>query len=218
MGLGSARIGFFGGSFDPPHCGHLAVARAVADAFALDQVLFAPVAEQPLKPAGSNAAFADRLAMVELLCAGSGDVRLLPSAVDAPRPVTPSGLPAPNFTADTLTRLSRALGEGSALFAIVGADAFLGLPRWRDPARLLQLCDWIVVSRPGFALEQIKAMGFNADQLCRVHCLEGVAEPASATHLRALLSEPGGRQEAELHALLPAAVLAYIRSHHLYAA
>ena len=65
------RVGLFGGSFDPPHRGHLAVAEAVRDRFALDRVLLAPAAIQPLKPGGAQASFADRLRMVELLCEGA---------------------------------------------------------------------------------------------------------------------------------------------------
>ncbi len=86
------RLGYFGGSFDPPHLGHLAVARAAADAFALDRVLFVPTAHQPLKPTGATASYADRLAMVSLLCAD--DPRLAASDLEAPLPDH-----APNYSA-----------------------------------------------------------------------------------------------------------------------
>src|SRR5947209_15565723 len=76
------RVAFFGGSFDPPHLGHLAVASAARDALRLDRVLFAPVGAQPLKPAGSTAAFADRLAMTELAIAGEPGFEI--SLADAP--------------------------------------------------------------------------------------------------------------------------------------
>src|SRR4051794_33636357 len=67
---GAQRVAFFGGSFDPPHLGHLAVARAARAALQLDRVLFAPVGAQPLKPQGSTAPFPDRVAMTELAIGG----------------------------------------------------------------------------------------------------------------------------------------------------
>jgi len=80
------RVAFFGGSFDPPHFGHLAVARAARAALELDAVLFAPVGVQPLKPSGSTASFEDRVAMTRLAIAG--EERFEVSLADAPRPVS----------------------------------------------------------------------------------------------------------------------------------
>jgi nicotinate-nucleotide adenylyltransferase len=200
------RIGFFGGSFDPPHRGHLAVARAAAEAFRLDRVLLAPTARQPLKPGGAVAAFNDRLAMVKLLC--RGDARLEPSALDVP---LIHG--EPNYTIDTLTRLHAGLATNAILFVIVGADAFLDLRRWRSPDRLLEIAEWIVVSRPGFSLTEFDALELSPEQLARVHLLSGVAEPASATEIRTCLHE--GRDCSEF---VPVPVLEYIRGHRLYGA
>src|SRR5258708_26804683 len=78
------RVAFFGGSFDPPHLGHLAIARAAREALRLDTILFAPVGAQPLKPMGSTAPFADRVAMTELAIAGEPGFEL--SLVAAPDP------------------------------------------------------------------------------------------------------------------------------------
>src|SRR5271157_1894609 len=86
-----SRVAFFGGSFDPPHLGHLAVARAARDAFRLDSVLFAPVGIQPLKSEGLTSGFADRLAMTRLAIEGEADFAI--SLADAPKP---GG--EPNFT------------------------------------------------------------------------------------------------------------------------
>jgi nicotinate-nucleotide adenylyltransferase len=204
------RLGYFGGSFDPPHVGHLAVAEAAARGFGLQRVLFAPTGRQPLKPAAASAGFADRLAMTELLCAQEPTL-LQAVALDAPRA---DG--SPNYTVDTLTQLRRGgLGDpGGAtdeVFVLVGADAFLQLPRWRAPDRLLQLAEWIVVSRPGFALQQLDALGMTPAQRLRVHPLAGVEEPASATRVREELA--AGHDCA---GLLPSPVLEYIRAHHLY--
>ena len=198
------RIGFFGGSFDPPHRGHFAVARAAAEAFSFDHVLLVPTAQQPLKPGGATASFNDRLAMVELLC--QGEARLEPSALDAP---LVHG--EPNYTIDTLTRLRAGLSPEATVFVIAGADAFLDLHRWRSPDRLLDIADWIVVSRPGFSLTALDALQLSPGQIARVHLLSGVAQPASATEVRACLRE--GRDCTEL---VTAPVLEYIGEHHLY--
>jgi nicotinate-nucleotide adenylyltransferase len=200
------RIGYFGGSFDPPHRGHLAVARAVRDRFAPDRLLLAPTGRQPLKAEGARASFPDRLRMTELLCAEEPGLE----ASDADGPL-PDG--SPNYTVDTLRRLRQGLPDAAELFAILGADAFLSIPQWRQAAELFELAEWIVVSRPGVASQEIRAVPLTPEQRRRTHILEGVAEPVSATDLR-------GRLEAGLpcEELLPDSVLRYIREHGLYRA
>lgn len=198
------RVGYFGGSFDPPHRGHLAVALAARDAFALDRVLLAPTGRQPLKPDAHAAPFADRLAMVQRLC--EGEPQLAASALDGPR--HDGGA---NYTIDALHQLRAQAEPGAQLFVIVGADAFVDLPRWRDPAALLSTAEWIVVSRPGFSAEQLRAVPLPEHDAGRVHLLEGVEVPVSATDVRSKLlarEDCGDR--------LTAAVWAYIEAHHLY--
>lgn len=217
------RIGYFGGSFDPPHRGHLAVARAARDRFALDRVLLAPTARQPFKPGGPVASFADRLRMTELLC--TGDPGLEASAIDGPQPGN-----SPNYTVDTLRRLYTQLEVSSSfacqprkesafpalapiptpdIFAILGADAFLAFPHWREVDELLRLADWIVVSRPGVPPPSLES--FTPTQRLRIHALNDVAEPASATALRARLE---AREDCS--GQIPGPVLADLLHHHLY--
>ncbi len=215
------RIGYFGGSFDPPHRGHLAVARAARDAFALDRLLLAPTARQPFKPNGPEASFADRLRMTELLCAGEWGLEV--SALDGPQP---DGVP--NYTVDTLRRLLATLAgssdaldhprRGSAsppspphLFAILGADAFLHFPGWREPHELLRLAEWIIVSRPGIAAPALDA--YPPAERSRLHFLNDVADPLSATALRERLHK--GENCADI---IPAPVLRFIHERGLYGA
>lgn len=144
------RIAFFGGSFDPPHRGHLAIARAAADRFALDEVLFAPVGRQPLKAGRPVSAFPHRYAMTAL--ATQSDARFVPSLLDAPLEDGPA---RPNYTVETVARLREsfaALEGTTALFTLVGADSWLDIARWHRAPELLALCDWIVAARPGFSL------------------------------------------------------------------
>ncbi|MFY9854557.1 MAG: nicotinate-nucleotide adenylyltransferase [Terracidiphilus sp.] len=144
------RVAFFGGSFDPPHLGHIEVARAAQAALGLDAVLFAPVGEQPLKPQGSTAAFAHRLAMTRLAIAG--DPAFAVSLADAPKP---SG--TPNYTFDTLLTLRAQLPPDGVLFCLLGADAFALLRRWHRAAEIPFVAPLIVASRPGEDLVDLKA-------------------------------------------------------------
>jgi nicotinate-nucleotide adenylyltransferase len=155
---GGSRVAFFGGSFDPPHLGHLAVARAARKAFALDTVLIAPVGMQPLKPEGPAASFEDRLAMTRLAIAGEPGLEV--SLADAPRPAgdrksAPEA--TPNYTFDTLERLRTSLPPDCALFCLMGADSFFGLRRWHRAAELPFVAPLIVASRPGQPLQDLEA-------------------------------------------------------------
>lgn len=218
------RLALFGGTFDPIHCAHLRVARAAADAFALERVLFAPTGHQPLKAESAAASFEDRLAMVTLALAhpcadgnrqpASPDPRFAVTSLDAPHPAA-----APNYTVNLLEDLARTM-PAATLFAIAGADSFLSLPQWRSPGRLLALAEWIVVSRPGFDLAQafldradFAALALTEEQRARIHLLSGVHEDVSATELRRQLRE---NPEDPADGVLPPVVGAYIRDHHLY--
>jgi nicotinate-nucleotide adenylyltransferase len=146
----SKRVAFFGGSFDPPHQGHLAVARAAQAALALDTVLFAPVGAQPLKPQGSTASFEDRVAMTRLAIAGDPEFSV--SLADAPKPIT-----TPNYTIDTLLTLRAELPPGGTLYFLMGADSFLSLHRWHRAAEIPFAAPLIVASRPGQPLGDLEA-------------------------------------------------------------
>lgn len=209
----------------------MAIARAAADAFHLDQVLFAPTGRQPLKLKTNPSSFADRLAMVTAACADAcraehtdptdrtqnptppenrSENRFAVTALDAPRP---GGLP--NYTVDTLTAL-RALYPADTLFSLAGADSFLNLHHWREPQRLLELTEWIVVTRPGYPLtsladDRLAPLHLTGPQRERVHILTGVYEDVSATGLRERL-----RHGDPCADLLSPSVVDYIRKRSLY--
>ena len=230
-GAGVLRVAFFGGSFDPPHTGHLAVAKAARTAFHLDRVLFAPVGSQPLKPNGSSASFDDRVAMTRLAIAGEAGFEV--STADAPRA---SG--EPNYTIDTLRALRRELGRESALFCLVGADSFATLPRWHRAAEVLFVATLIVASRPGETIDdpqsslpagvQVVAGPAEANvggipvRRCVVRNEAGASAPlfvlpglhvdVSASAIRESLQTDFGGEPI----LVPDAVREYIRAHGLY--
>jgi nicotinate-nucleotide adenylyltransferase len=154
MPSSARRVAFFGGSFDPPHLGHLAIAHAARDLLHLDAVLFAPVGAQPLKPGGASAGFDDRVAMTRLAIAGNPGFAI--SLVDAPKP---SG--NPNYTLETLLSLRDELAPGhpsqnAELFFLMGADSFLGLRTWHRAAEIPFAAALIVASRPGQALDDLR--------------------------------------------------------------
>jgi nicotinate-nucleotide adenylyltransferase len=219
------RIAFFGGTFDPPHRGHMAIAHAAITRLALDKVLVAPVGAQPLKGGAAHSGFEDRLAMVRL--AVQGDPKLVASDIDAP---LPHG--GPNYTVDTLDRLRSQLQPADALFFLLGADSFLTLKQWHRCTELLLCCDFIVAGRPGFSLKQINAalpsnvrntgehsadaftrftLSGPAGQSSTLFLLPDLDQDISATEIRAALA--GG---AEQQTVLAPAVAEYIRTHGLY--
>lgn len=151
------RIAFFGGSFDPPHRGHLAIATAAADLFALDQVLFAPAGLQPFKGKFPATDYPHRYAMTAL--ATQADPRFIPSLLDAPRHDATDAT-RPNYTVETLGQLRASLAaepEPTQLFTLLGADSWLDIAQWHQVSQLLTLSDWIVAARPGFSLVDAEA-------------------------------------------------------------
>jgi nicotinate-nucleotide adenylyltransferase len=143
------RIALFGGSFDPPHSGHIGIAMAAVERLRLDRVLMAPVGRQPLKRDQTQSPYEDRMAMVQLACANHPP--LVASAIDAPRPDGRY-----NYTYDTLQRLRETLSTADELFCLVGADSLQTLHHWHRAAEALMLAEWIVAARPGFTLEALK--------------------------------------------------------------
>jgi nicotinate-nucleotide adenylyltransferase len=220
------RVAFFGGTFDPPHRGHLAIAQAAAHRLHLDRVLFAPVGNQPLKQDSSVASFEDRTAMVKLAIADDACFEL--SFIDAPRPDN-----QPNYTIDTLRLLKDSLRPEDRLFCLVGADSFLSLPRWYRAAELLFTCHFIIAGRPGFDIHNVGKtlpqgvrisgeaqhepglsalhLSNDAGQSTTLYFLPDLREEISATELRTALSEHLIPDDT-----LPDPVAEYIRAHHLY--
>ena len=145
------RIALFGGSFDPPHSGHIGIAMAAVERLHLDRVLMAPVGRQPLKQDQTQSPYEDRMAMVQLACAGHPPIAA--SAIDAPRMDGRC-----NYTYDTLQHLRETLPAGDELFCLVGADSLQTLHQWHRAAEALMLAEWIVAARPGFTLDALEAL------------------------------------------------------------
>ncbi|MGH9405814.1 MAG: nicotinate-nucleotide adenylyltransferase [Terriglobia bacterium] len=211
------NIALFGGTFDPIHLGHLEAARQAARRFKLDRVLFVPSGLPPHKPRRNLTPFEHRFAMVSLACAA--EPRFVPSLVEAPD----RGV---RYSVDTARQARRELGCDDRLFFLVGLDAFLDLPQWKQPARLLDLADFVVVSRPGFRIEEIlsviprRTLAGRRPNLTnqtitlrrsRLHLLNGINVPAASHDIRRAVAE--GRS---VTGLIPPLVEEYMMKEELY--
>ncbi len=136
------RLGIFGGSFDPVHCGHLTLARCCREQADLDEVWLVPAAVQPHKPEGPVASDADRLAMLRLATQGEPGQRVASLEVDR------GGV---SYTVETLRGIAEQQPEAE-LFLLMGADTLADLPHWREPEAVRRLATPLVVHRPGEAM------------------------------------------------------------------
>jgi nicotinate-nucleotide adenylyltransferase len=219
------RIALFGGSFDPIHTGHLAVARAAQRRFHLDEVHFIPSGKPPHKPRHHLAPFPHRFAMVTLAC--TEHPRFVPSLAEAGADLAGHET---FFTIDTVKAFrAKYRRKSDQLYFIMGADSFLDIPTWNDYEILLQACNFIVASRPGFRLDALKSVippellarpraadahpEPRAIELSRtvIYLLDTVESHVSATEVRLRV---GKRQL--IHGLVPARVEEYICKQNLY--
>ena len=148
--LSPVNIAFFGGTFDPIHRGHIAVAESATKRFDLGTVLFVPAELPPHKQTQTFASFAHRMAMVSL--ATQGYSRFIPSDLEA-RLYGETG--KPNYSLETIRRLKSKLKKADQPYFLIGIDAFLDIAKWHRPVELLRECEFIVANRPGYSLSDI---------------------------------------------------------------
>ena len=221
--LQPVRLGLLGGSFNPVHNGHLAIACQTREALGLDQILFVPASHPPHKPNGSLAPAQDRYEMVRLAIAP--DPSLAISDVEIRRP-------GKSYSIDTIRLLQQEYGAKTQLYFLIGLDAFLDFPSWRDPLALLNLCQFVVLSRPGLSFRSLSTVtllpsipspslaDLDAGRISRIEvplgpqrliCLKLPPCEVSASDIRGRL-----RQGLPAANLLPPLVESYILQHHLY--
>jgi nicotinate-nucleotide adenylyltransferase len=195
-------VGLLGGTFDPIHNGHLAIARRVRDALGLAGVIFIPAGMPPHKPGQLVSPGVDRAAMIALAIAP--DPRLSLSTMELDRP-------GPSYTADTLAGLAD-LAEGQLLEFILSSEAFAGFPTWHEPGRILELARLAVVPRAG---ARPVDTGWLDAQLPawrdRVDFVDGPLVDVSASVIRDRV-----RAGLPIDGLVPQAVADYIAAHRLY--
>jgi nicotinate-nucleotide adenylyltransferase len=203
MAIATGTVGVFGGTFDPIHYAHLAVAEEAAQALGLERVLFVPAGQPPHKPDQFVTPGVHRLAMVELAIAGNDRFAVDPLEIDRD---------GPSYTVDTLEMLSASPAPPRDLMLILSAEAFLGLASWREPRRVLELARIAVAPRDGYPTAGVDFMAEHFPDLAeRVVFLDGPRMRLSASELRSRAA--AGRT---LRYLVPDAVAAYIDHHALY--
>jgi len=187
------RLALFGGTFDPIHNAHLALARSAADHFHLDRVLFVPAAHPPHKAGVTHAPYDDRVRMAELACAGEPrfEVSRLEEGTER------------SYSIDTIEKLRPSLAVSDELFFIIGADAFAEIRTWHRWREVAAAVRFVVVSRPGHVYET--PPGVRADRL------DTLELPVSSSEIRRQLA--AGNRPAEV----PGAVMDYIVHKGLYA-
>jgi nicotinate-nucleotide adenylyltransferase len=198
-------IGIFGGTFDPVHVAHLAVAEAAAEALGLECVVFVPAGQPPHKLDVAISPAEDRLAMVRLAIEGNDRFAVDPLEIERA---------GPSYTVDTLEaiRARRATDDAiSDVALIVSAEAYRDLPTWRDPVRIVELARIVVAPRGGYVDADRDALAGLPGGPERTVFLDKPRLRLSASELRTWASE--GRS---LRYLVPDAVAAYIGDHGLY--
>jgi len=201
-----AAIGILGGTFDPIHIAHLAVAEEARESLGLDQVLFIPAGQPPHKPDQAVTPGDERLAMIELAIAGNP--AFAASRIELDRE-------GPSYTVDTLRALRAeraAAGASTDLVFIVSSEAFAAFATWREPRQVLELATIAVAPRDGFpdATREAVVREF-PEHADRVVFLDGPRLRLSASDLR----ERAGAGRS-LRYLVPDAVAAHIEDHALY--
>ncbi len=218
------KVALFGGTFDPVHLGHLAVARAAAERFDLGRIYFVPAEVPPHKQEKKVTDFQHRFAMLAL--ATADEPRFVPSLLEAQ-----SG--EPNYSIQSVRRLKNALRKTDRLYFLIGIDAFKEISIWRRPVELLALCDFIVASRPGHSVVEVgealpealrpsaailralrQGHGGNSITLpsTTIHLLSDVSKRVSSTQIRAAAN----KSVKQLSRYVPRAVAEYIKKERLY--
>ena len=221
---GRRRVALYGGTFDPVHVGHLSVARRLAELFGLDELLFVPAYVAPHKRGRAVSPALDRYAMLAL--ATQDEPRFRVSSVELDAPQRP-------YTVETLAHFKESSGTAIRLLFGMGADSWAEITTWREWERLLGMVEHVVVTRPGYELddehvtEEIRgrvvdlrgrgagevagALDENAAGEPRIYLSDAARVDLSATGIRRAL-----RDDASIDALVPPAVAAYINKYRLY--
>jgi nicotinate-nucleotide adenylyltransferase len=208
------RLGIFGGTFDPPHVGHLLAASDAIEHLTLDQLVFVPAAVQPLKAGRETASAVHRMAMVRLMV--GADARLQSDSVEVDR----DGL---SYTVDTLREFARRFPSADRYF-LVGADVLASFAQWRDPQTVLDLATLAVLTRRADSDSDAISEATQLDQQrmsARESLLDGLAQrstivPTRRVDISSTEIRDRVRSGRSIHGFVTDAVGEYITAHGLY--
>lgn len=195
------KLGILGGTFDPPHNGHLQIAAAAQDALRLAQIVFMPARQPPHKLDEPVSPLADRVAMLELALGEHPDFVI--SLLEAKRA-------GPSYTVDTLRELRAVLAQDEIYF-IMGMDSLQNLPSWYQPQEIVKLCKLAVLRRPGYGIDLDVLEQQVPGVKTSVVMIPAPEIEISASEIRDLVC----RGES-IRDLVPPLVADYIAAHSLY--
>jgi nicotinate-nucleotide adenylyltransferase len=196
------KLGILGGTFDPPHLAHLALAEEARSLLGLDRVLFVPAGD-PWRKAGQEITPAEhRLAMVHLAVADKPHFEVCTLEIERE---------GPSYTVDTLAELADQYGPEAELYLILGEDALHDMPNWKEPERIVALARLVVARRPSLPEPPVPPESAIHGLAERLIPLDMPPIDISATALR-----ERARQGLSLRGLVPAGVAEYIEQHGLY--
>lgn len=216
---GKKRIALYGGTFDPVHLGHLAIARTISQIFEIDELLFVPAWIAPHKLNRDVTPALHRYAMLALATQQDAQLRISRFELESPER---------RYTVETLAHFEAELGESAELFFVMGADSWSEIQTWREWHRLLTMANHIVMTRPGYDLE---VAGIDAKVAARIVDLrneravrplidgkqifftDAVQQEISATEIRRAARQ---RDFQRLRGLVPESVADYIIKYELY--
>jgi len=197
------NIGILGGTFDPIHLAHLAVAEEARVRLDLAKIIFVPTGQPWLKVNSPISVAEHRVQMVRLAIAGKPYFKL--STVEIDRA-------GPSYSVDTVAELQGQLGAGDELFFILGWESLAELPLWREPSQLIQMCRLVAVPRPGYSVPDLKKLEAKIPGLSqRVILMEKPEIDISATEIRNRAAHG-----LSISHLVPEPVERYIKQHRLY--
>jgi nicotinate-nucleotide adenylyltransferase len=202
------RLGIFGGSFDPPHIGHLLVATDAFESLSLDKLFFVPAAVQPLKMGVASAAAHQRLAMVRLLV--GADPRFAVDSVEIDR----AGL---SYTVDTLETFAQRFPKAERFF-LIGEDAMAAFGAWRDPQRILKLSKLAILRRRAAESEGTSGHGQGGASVDPTSSLPAgtIALPTRLVDVSSTEIRERIRQGKSVRGFVPESVAAFIETERLY--
>ncbi len=192
------RIGLFGGTFNPIHCGHVKAAESVQNMFSFDRILFIPSYLPPHKESVDVASAAHRLKMVELALASFD--RFFPSSVEIDARGT-------SYSILTLNKIKEMFPQ-TEVFFLLGIDAFLEIETWKDYEDVLEQCSFVVMSRPGFRLSEAKDI---LTEKYKIYLLSINTLDISSSEVRERI-----RKNQPIEGLVPENVENYIKEKRLY--
>ncbi|MDD5190675.1 MAG: nicotinate-nucleotide adenylyltransferase [Dehalococcoidales bacterium] len=197
------RLGILGGTFDPVHNGHLALAEYAFAKLRLTQVIFIPTGQPWMKSGRDITPASDRIGMLHLAIDVNPNFHI--SGIEILRK-------GPTYTIDTLTELSRQTPESTELYFIISWNTLEEFPRWKDPKKIIKLCRLVVAPRPGYQKPDLAALEAKIKGITeKIVLLDKPAINISATEIRERVKK--GLPVSEM---VPAAVAEYIREKRLY--